>query len=277
MSAATGQLSCRAGSREPHRFGLVPLLLALLLAPCFLAPVHGAEVIPPAPTKHFNDFAGVVSAATSASLDRKLEEFERATSSQVVVAVFPSLPPGVAFEDYTLRLAEAWKVGRKGRNNGAVLFVIIKDRRLRIETGYGLEGALPDALGEEIIADVITPHFHQGNYDAGLSAGVSAILQATRGEYRGTGRLQQNRSVSSGSVLKTIFLIFIVVFAIVSRFRRRGTMYQRGGRGAYSGWGTPWLGGFSGGGGGWSSGGSSGGGFSGGGGSFGGGGASGSW
>ena len=272
MSAATSQL-CRRASSRALRCGPAMLLVVLM----FLAPARAAEVIPPAPSKHFNDFAGVVTPATRVSLDQRLEEFERTTSSQIVVAVFNELPSGASLEDYTLRLAETWKVGRKGRENGAVLFVFVRDRRMRIETGYGLESVLPDALGKQIIADVIVPHFRQGNYDAGLSAGVSAILQATRGEYKGTGRLQQGRGWNFKNAPMIFFVGFIIVSAIVRRFRRRGTLYRGSGRGHYSGWGTPWIGGgFSSGGSSWSSG-SSGSGFSGGGGSFGGGGASGSW
>lgn len=243
--------------------------------------VRAAETLPPVPAHYFNDYANVVPAATVAQLNTKLEEFERTTSCQVVVAIFPKLQSASALEDYTHRLATAWKIGQKDKSNGVGLFVFVQDRKLRIEVGYGLEGALPDVLAKRIIEDEIKPHFKAGNYAAGLSAGVDAILKATRGEYKGSGRTVADQAPVSlfltylpfGLIL--IFLLFLLFYGLR---HPSGTVYHRGG-GRYWG-GATW-----GGGGGWSSGGSSwggggfsgGGDFSGGGGSFGGGGASGSW
>jgi len=242
--------------------------------------------MPPAPKQHFNDYAGITSAATRDKLTRKLEEFEKATSSQVVVAVFPKMQSDSSLEDYVHRMFQAWRIGQARNKNGVLLAVFTQDRRIRIEVGYGLEGALPDATAKRIIENEITPHFKRGNYDAGLVAGVNAILAATRGEYRAGARA--HRTGSDHWVRRWIFNRFFpwnfLVVAIgmnvlwtlaFGRRRRRGTVYDRRGRRRYSsGW--DWGGGrSSGGGGGWSSGG--GGGFSGGGGSSGGGGASGSW
>lgn len=231
-----------------------------------------AEVMPPKPARYFNDYAGVVKPATAERLNRELEDFEKATSSQIVVAVFPKMQTDSAMEDYTVRIFKNWKPGQKGKDNGAILFVFVQDRKMRIETGYGLEGPLPDALGKHIIENAIKPRFKAGDFDGGLSSGVRAMLQATRGEYKGTGTTV-NRGRDHTVPLKTIpFLLFVVVFIILflSGFRRRGTSYGRSGRSSWSGWSV------GGGGGGWSGGGG-GGGFSGGGGSSGGGGASGSW
>ena len=100
-----------------------------------------------------------------------------------MVAVFPELP-SPSLEDFTVRTAQAWKVGRKELDNGAVLFVFVKDRKMRIEVGYGLEGALPDVTAKRIIEDTIGPHFREGQFAAGLDAGVDAMMAATRGEYR---------------------------------------------------------------------------------------------
>jgi uncharacterized protein len=253
---------------------------------------HGAEVMPPAPARYFNDYAGVVSANTANRLNSVLSEFERTNSSQVVVAVFPKMESPSSLEDYVRRMAVAWKIGQKqgGKNNGVLLAVFTQDRRLRIEVGYGLEGALPDALARRIIDNEITPHFKRGDYNAGLTAGVNAILAATRGEYRATGSGRGNDSLSRffGTIIfnklfpwHILFFCFVllILLPVTLRRRRRGTLYDRRGRRRYNsdaGWGG-WFGGSSGGGG-WSSGGDSGGGgFSGGGGDFGGGGASGSW
>ena len=227
-----------------------------------------AETLPPAPADHFNDYAHVVPAATAAQLNARLEDFKRTTSCQVVVAVFPKMQSASSLEDYTHRVATAWKVGQKSKNNGCVLFVFVQDHRMRIEVGYGLEGALPDALAKRIIADEITPSFKRGDFAAGLRAGVDAILLATRGEYKGRGRTAAEGDPTTYILKHLPMLIFwvIVVLVVISNSRNpRGTLYRSGGS-AY--WG----------GGGWSGGGGfSGGGFSGGGGSFGGGGASGSW
>src|SRR5262245_18900512 len=96
-------------------------------------------------------------------------------------------------EDWTVRTFQLWKVGLKGKDNGAVLFVFVQDRKMRIEVGYGLEGALPDAIANRILADVIRPRLKNGDWDCAMSAAVTALLQAARGEYRGTGRTVADR------------------------------------------------------------------------------------
>jgi uncharacterized protein len=248
-----------------------------------LATAAPAAPQPPAkPAKYFNDYAGVVSSATGQRLNRTLEDFEKRTSSQILVAIYPRLPPNAALEDFTLRAAEAWKPGLKERDNGAVLFIFPEDRKMRIEVGYGLEGAIPDLIAKRIIDNEIAPRFRAGDFDAGVTAGVNALMQAARGEYKGTGAtVQSRRGRGRGTPgLPLILILFFFMFVVFSGFRRRGTMYHRRRRTHWGGWvggmGTGW------GGGGWSGsrGGGTwggGGGFSGGGGGFGGGGASGGW
>src|SRR5215469_4432644 len=156
----------------------------LLLGSCFT--LVAAEVIPPAPPYYFNDYAHVVSSHTPSQLNQSLEAFKRSTSDQIVVAVYPKMQSDSSIEDYTVRVARAWQVGQKIKNNGAVLFVFIQDRKMFIQVGYGLEGALPDALAKRIIENEIKPRFRDGDLNGGLTAGVNAILAATRGEYKGT-------------------------------------------------------------------------------------------
>jgi len=257
-----------------------------LLASLCLAPnaARAGEVMPAAPKQYFNDYAHVVSPATAARLNQTLEQFERDTSDQILVVVYPKMQSDSSVEDYTVRVAQSWKVGQKGRDNGAVLFVFIQDRKMLLQVGYGLEGALPDALAKRIIETEIKPRFRNGDYDGGLSAGVTAILAATRGEYKGTGAtVAESRGQSSAGPV----ILFVVIFGIFGLFILASAM-NTGRRRRYGGWGwTMGGGGFSSsswGGGGFSSGswgggggGFSSGGFSGGGGSFGGGGAGGSW
>lgn len=113
---------------------------ALILCALVGLSVFADEVIPPKPAQYFNDYAGVVSGGTAAQLNQKLEQFERDSSCQIVVAVFPKMQSDSSIEDYTVRVAQSWKVGQKGKDNGAVLFVFIQDRKMFIQTGYGLEG-----------------------------------------------------------------------------------------------------------------------------------------
>lgn len=258
--------------------GITHPALSLIAFLCLTLFANAAEIIPPRPPNHFNDFAGVVRRDTATQLNRELQQFERDTSTQVVVAIFPRMQSGSSVEDYAVRVAQSWGVGQKGRNNGAVLFVFQETRDIWIATGYGVEGPLPDALCKQIIENEIIPRFRAGDFDAGLTAGTRAIMAAVRGEYRGTGRTAadaQSSAVGGGgsSLLFTLIFVFIIV-SMLRRRSRRGMVYgPRGRRGMWMGPGP-----FIGGGGGWGGGGSSGGGsFSGGGGSFGGGGAGGRW
>ena len=251
-------------------------LLLPLLGLWLLGSLRAAEVIPPAPRDHFNDYAGIVSADTAQSLDAELTQFERDTSNQIVVAIYPHMQSDSSIEDYTVRVAQSWGVGQKGKKNGAVLFIFSQDHKLYIQVGYGLEGVLPDALSKEIIANEITPRFRAGDYTGGVTAGVHALIAATRGEYHGTGRsVADGRGRGQFSPVQVLALLFVFGMFILVRWsalRNRGSaVYGRNGRVIFPG------GGWSGGGGSFGGGGGGGGSFSGGGGSFGGGGAGGSW
>ena len=235
-----------------------------------------AEVIPPKPVGYFNDYAGVVSKEAASRFNEQLAQFERDTSDQVVVAVFPKMQSDSDIADYTQRVAQAWGVGQKDRRNGVVLFVFIHDRKMFIQVGYGLEGALPDATAFDITERHIKPLFRTGNYEAGLATGIELIFKAIQGEYTGTGKtVAESRQGVTGVVSNIVpFIIFIIVLMLLSYFFRKmggyGYSSRRGGPVFIPG----------GGGGGWSSGGGGGGGFSGfggGGGGFGGGGAGSSW
>ncbi len=236
--------------------------------------LFAAEVIPPAPAAYFNDYAHVVSTGTASQLNQTLENFERQSSDQILVAIFPKMQSDSSIEDYTVRVARSWQAGQKAKNNGAVLFVFIQDHKMFLQVGYGLEGVLPDALCKRIIDEQITPRFKAGDFDGGLTAGVQSVIAATKGEYKGTGATVSDSRTPHGSSSPFLGFGFIVLLLIIIFSARGSGMFfpwlLLSSSGSSRGWGGS---GFSSGGGG----GFSGGGFSGGGGSFGGGGAGGSW
>ncbi len=254
---------------------MIRLVSCLFLLALIGSATLRAEPLPPKPARHFNDYARLVSSAAARALDGTLAQFERETTNQIIVAVFPKMPSVSSVEDFTVRTAQSWRVGQKGRSNGAVLFIFVQERQAYISTGYGLEAALPDALCFQIIDEQLKPRFRNGDYAGGIAATIDSIMAATRGEYRASPRSQAARSSdsrpgSSGGLL--FFLIFVIIASALKKIF--------GGGRSGSSWGghRPMRSGgwFSGGGfGGGSSGG--GGGFSGGGGSFGGGGAGGKW
>jgi uncharacterized protein len=252
------------------------LLVASLVA-FASANLRAAETIPPKPAGYFNDYASVVSKEAALRFNEQLAQFERETSNQVVVAVFRKMESESSIEDYGQRVAQAWGIGKKevSRGNGIAMLVFIDDRKISIQVGYGLEGALPDAVAFDIRTRHINPHFRNGDYEGGLAEGIDLTCKAIRGEYTGDGKTNAERSSKKGGggqILIVVIFIIFVLMAMRSARRRRGY--------GYSSFGGPFLGGWSSGSGGnWSSGSSGGGfsGFSGGGGSFGGGGSSGSW
>ena len=232
-----------------------------------------AEVIPPKPDGYFNDYAGVVSKEAASRFNEQLAQLERETSDQVVVAVFPKMQIDSDIADYTQRVAQAWGVGQKERRNGVVLFVFIQDRKMFIQVGYGLEGALPDATAFDITERHIKPLLRTGNYEAGLATGIDLICKAIRGEYKGSGKTVAEGKGGGAFTGLLPFIIFVIVLFILSRLFRKLGGYgysSRGGGPVFIPSGGGWSSGGGGSGGGFS-------GFGGGGGSFGGGGAGSSW
>ncbi len=241
----------------------------LLLLASGLICAEGIAQETPRLKRRVTDQSGSLSSSELNSIESALERFEQATSNQIAVLLVPSLGDE-SLEDYTLRVAENNGLGKKGRSNGVLLLIAKAERRMRIEVGYGLEGALPDAVCDQIIRRVIAPRFREGDFVGGVSAGVDAIMLATKGEFKG--EPEHDRGSNKFSFI--IPLVLFILFGFFSRFFTSGRRQYLGSRGSYTrgGW---WMGGGGFGGGGFGGGG--GGGFSGGGGSFGGGGASGSW
>jgi uncharacterized protein len=250
-------------------------LLAVLL--CAATAAWAALKIPPPPDHRINDYAGALTASDRERLEDKLRQRERISSNQIVVAIFRSLE-GESLEDYSVRLAQSWRIGRKGLDNGVVFLIFVNDRKMRIEVGYGLEANLTDAISSSILRDVVAPRFREGRLADGISAGLDAIDRAIAGTYRGAPASARGRPATDYWAL--FFLLFVIAglaWIIVPAVLFSRVTRRHGWTGGASGWGGPYVGGGFFGGGGGGGGGSSGGDFSGGGGGFGGGGASGSW
>jgi len=154
------------------------LALAVLLLAVTLS---RAEVAIPLLKSHVTDLTATLSVGEVTQLEQKLAAFEKAKGSQVAVLIVPTTHPET-IEQYALRVAETWKLGRKGIDDGVLLLIAKNDRTLRIEVGYGVEGALPDAMAKRIIAEIIVPQFKAGNFAAGIDAGIDAILSSLKGE-----------------------------------------------------------------------------------------------
>ena len=269
-----------------------------------------AEVVVPPLKARVTDLTGTLSAQQIRELESRLSAFERSKGSQIAVLMLPSTQPET-IEEYSIRVADAWKIGRARVDDGVILVVAKNDRKLRVEVGRGLEGAIPDAVAKRVVSDVITPHFRTGDFYGGVAAGTDAVMKLIEGE----GLPAPKSGVIVNGVhrpiaFQTIFLLFIALVATDAIFRRLfGRVVGAGISGGIVG-AIVWLvagvlafaviggligfvialinglggrrgswasGGWSGGG--WSGGGGfgGGGGFSGGGGGFSGGGASGSW
>ncbi len=266
------------GRGRPHPGGQAvrsPEILRCLAMGLYLALASyafAAEVIPPKPDRYFNDYAGVVSKEAAHRFNEQLAEFERDTSNQVVVAVFPKMRSDSDVADYTQRVAQAWGVGQKDRRNGVLLFVFTGDRHMFIQVGYGLEGALPDITAFDITEYHIKPYFRVGDYENGLTTGIDLICKAIRGEYKGSGKTVAEQGGNFRAPGLLFFIVFVIVLIVISRVMRR-----LGGYGYSSHRGGPIFFPMGGGGGSGSSGGGGFSGFGGGGGSFGGGGAGSRW
>jgi uncharacterized protein len=291
----------------------VKYLRPILLILGILVPALAAALDVPPLTGHVNDAARLLSPAAARSLEQRLADFERSDSTQVVLLTIPSLE-GEVLEQYSIKVAEAWRIGHQGQDNGAILLIARAEKKIRIEVGRGLEGKLTDLVSGRIIRNEISPRFKQGDFDGGVTAGLFAIMAVVKGEYRAAAAVPRHGG-RSASPLYGLLLFLLVATIFCGAFSRVlggmaggvglpliawlsmsglslamliilglggfvlglviAGLFGRGG-----GFGGPFFGGWGGGGyyGGWGGGGGSGdGGFSGGGGDFGGGGASGEW
>lgn len=251
------------------------MLLALGLSPAFSA---AALTVPDRPIGRVSDYAGLLSDGDRQALEVKLRALEDSTSTQIVLAIFPGLE-GEALEDFSIRLAERWKIGQQVKDNGAIFLVFVQDRKMRIEVGRGLEGSLTDAISSRIIRNEVRPRFQEGRYLEGLHAGVDAMMAATRGEYKAEPARRGRTGGNRPFLIVLVAMFFLFGIGQMSRRQNQRRFVSGSSRGWSRGTTVPWWGIGSGLGGGGFGGDSGGGGsdFSGGGGDFSGGGASGDW
>ncbi|MCG8373430.1 MAG: TPM domain-containing protein [Balneolales bacterium] len=263
-------------------------ILLFVLVTLTSVPVSGQnfDFLPSSPRGMVNDYVGMLSSGEVSALESKLQTYRDTTSNVISIAIIESLQ-GNAIEDVSITLAESWRMWEGERQNGVLILIAESDRQLRIEVGYGLEGAIPDVMANRVVEDILVPNMRNGTVYAGLDRATDAIIQMAAGEYEGTGIRYGNSDSDGGIPLDVFIIIAVILFFIITRGGRGGRRRRTFGPddviealfwSQIFGGGRNRGGGFGGGGSFGGGGGGSFGGFSGGGGfGFGGGGASGSW
>ncbi|HOV90867.1 MAG TPA: TPM domain-containing protein [Syntrophorhabdaceae bacterium] len=182
----------------------------------FLSVVYAYGLHVPALKGYVNDYGGMISPSVKAKLEGELKAFEESDSTQVVILTIPSLE-GEALEEYSIKVAENWKIGHRAKDNGVILLVAKKDRKLRIEVGRGLEGRLTDLIAGRIIEMVIKPRFKRGDFDGGFIAGVHAIMDAVKGEFKSD---DKDKTVINKKSIWTFIFFVGVLLVFFGRFSK---------------------------------------------------------
>jgi uncharacterized protein len=183
------------------------------------APAYAEVAVPPLKA-HVTDLTGTLSASQLGVLDSRLSGFERNKGSQIAVLILPSTQPET-IEQYSIRVADAWRIGRARVDDGVILIVAKNDRKLRLEVGRGLEGAIPDAVAKRVVSDVIAPHFRTGDFYGGIAAGTEALMKLIDGE----GLPAPRSGVTVDGIhhavdFQAIFWLFVVLVLTHALFRR---------------------------------------------------------
>ncbi|MEL7020685.1 MAG: TPM domain-containing protein, partial [Bacteroidota bacterium] len=193
-----------------HFFGVITLLLCTFQL--------AAKQIPPKTDQLVNDFTNsVLSIQETRTMERKLAQYARETSTQIAVVIENSTEDEDIF-DYSNQLAREWGIGGQENDNGVLVYVAIQDRKIQIQTGYGAEGFLTDALARRIIENVIAPAFRQGQYYVGLDRATSTIMDLGKGEYKGDGLGRNQRQAEGGIPLFLIIFMIVLLVMILSRY-----------------------------------------------------------
>ena len=188
-------------------------------------------VSPGQPTGFVNDFAGVLSVQSKQELEAFLADYEAQTTHEITVATIPRLLDET-IETYAVRLFEDWKVGKAGKDNGALFVIAVDDRKMRIETGYGIEPMLTDVEAKQIVTNVVPPYFRSNDYDEGVRAGVVAIIQGIGADYTPSAAVSRDpaaRGDNSGAHILDFFWIFIFVFIWMGSVFARSRSWWAGG------------------------------------------------
>ena len=232
---------------------ICPLLLILIFFTLGLQ----AQDFPPAPNppRLVNDFTNTLSTAEVGQLERKLVDYNDSTSTQIAIVIMRSVGQ-YDISDYAFRLGQAWGIGGGDNDNGILILAAMEDRKVFIATGYGMEGAVPDALAKRIVENLILPNFRKGTYYEGLNEATDMIFKLASGEYKAEDI--ESKGNSGGAIFMILFFIFIFVILPLLKNRNDNNNHMGGRGGGFGGGGGGGFGGFGGGG-------------------FGGGGAGGSW
>lgn len=191
-------------------------LLLFLLILSLSSSAHALDV--PKLQGYVNDYAVMISPSAQAELENELKTFEQTDSTQIVILTIPSLE-GEVIEDFSIKVADSWKIGQAGKDNGIIFIVAKQDRKMRIEAGRGLEGKLTDLMAGRIIDLVVKPRFKRGDFDGGFIAGVSALIDTTRGEFKADGNHRPQKHERSSQILT--FLIFGgIILLVLGSFSR---------------------------------------------------------
>lgn len=220
--------------------------MKIILILCFLGiGVTAAEPAYPSSVGWVNDFANVISADDRRQMSNLIQELKDKTKAEIAVATVPTIGEEV-IETYAVRLFEKWKIGEKGKDTGVLVLLAIKERKVKIEVGYGLEGAIPDGLAGQIIDQTMLPYFKAGDFSSGLKNGAMEVVRIIAKEYniKIKGVVDRRDKIPDVSLLKVLFLLFFGIFFLIGSKRKR---YFRSGTGGYWGGGGFSGGGFSGG------------------------------
>jgi len=192
---------------------------ALLLVLIWLGGLAHAEVAVPPLSARVTDLTSTLDATQKQQLETRLAQFEAKKGAQIAVLLVPTTQPET-IDQYGIRVVEAWKLGRKGIDDGVLLLIAKDDRTLRIEVGYGLEGVLPDAIAKRIIAETITPHFKRGNYYAGISTGIEQLLAVIEGESLPPPRERSSISGNFQNLESLLFIGFMLTIVVGGVLRK---------------------------------------------------------
>lgn len=182
----------------------------------FLAQPTGAEVAVPALTKRVTDLTNTLSAAQVQAMERELAEFEQRKGVQIAVLLVPTTAPET-IEQYSIRVVDQWRLGRKNVDDGLLLLVAKNDRSLRIEVGYGLEGVVPDAVANRVIEEIIVPYFRAGDFAAGIQAGLDRLMRVIEGEPLPPPHPRNQPEQPRENLLPFLLFAFFIISGLFSR------------------------------------------------------------